>query len=52
VDAPRLANFQKLLREAGRDGAGAPLRARATAMARLKAREGLARAKAKRMALP
>jgi hypothetical protein len=30
VDAPRLHNFHKLLREAGRDGAGAPQRTAAS----------------------
>ena len=52
VDAPRLANFHKLLREAGRDGAGAPQRPAASAAARQQARAGLARAKAKRALLP
>lgn len=52
VDAPRLANFHKLLREAGRDGAGAPQRTGAAAAARQQARAGLARAKAKRALLP
>lgn len=52
VDAPRLANFHKLLREAGRDGAGAPQRPAASAAARQQARAGLARAKAKRAVLP
>lgn len=54
VDAPRLANFHKLLREAGRDGAGAPQRtgaATAASAARQKARDGLARAQAKRAGL-
>jgi ribosome biogenesis GTPase len=56
VDAPRLANFHKLLGEAGHDGAGAPQRvaasASASAAARQQARAGLARAKAKRATPP
>lgn len=52
VEAPRLANFHKLLREAGRDGAGAPQRTDAVAAARQRARDGLARARAKRAGLP
>jgi ribosome biogenesis GTPase / thiamine phosphate phosphatase len=52
VDAPRLANFHKLLGEAGRDGAGLPQRPAVQAAARKRARAGLARARAKRAGLP